>query len=246
MSDRQVCALVGATGGAGTTRLALEFGATLGRDDRSVAVVDAAYATQGLAMAVPADVETDVTRVVTEDRPLAAATYDLDLTVPGQVAVAPARAPFERLSRAKTSECARRLATRIDAAAAEYDRVLVDVPPVAANQSLAAVTAADRVILVTPDSRRGADAHLRSLDRLADVDAGVDAVVANRVDGTPRVEAADAGVPASPTERLADAPVCVGADEFPTAVAAAAETALAVDLDVPTEASSSLTDGLFG
>mgnify|MGYP006305158561 CR=1 FL=1 len=41
----QTCALVGAAGGAGTTRLAVEMGATLTRTGRDVAVVDAAYET---------------------------------------------------------------------------------------------------------------------------------------------------------------------------------------------------------
>lgn len=243
MSD-EVCALVGAVGGAGTTRLALEFGATLAGEGRSVLVVDAAYATQGLVTAVPGRVDPDVTRAVTDDRPLAAATTDLD-TGAGRLAVAPARAPFERLSRAKTSECARRLAGRIGDAVREFDRVLVDVPPVAANQAVAAVTAADRVGLVVPDSQRGVDALPRTLDRLADVDAGVDAVVANRTGETPRVEDADARVPASERTALADAPVCPGDGSFERAVAGAVASAVGADVDTP-EADSSLTDFLSG
>jgi len=42
-------ALVGVAGGAGTTRTAVEMAATLARADRSVAVLDAAFGTQGLA-----------------------------------------------------------------------------------------------------------------------------------------------------------------------------------------------------
>ncbi|SEO55941.1 hypothetical protein SAMN04487948_103228 [Halogranum amylolyticum] len=42
-------ALVGATGGAGVTRTAVELAATLARDGRDVAVLDAAYATEGLS-----------------------------------------------------------------------------------------------------------------------------------------------------------------------------------------------------
>lgn len=244
MSDGDVCALVGTVGGAGTTRLAVEFAATLARDDYSVAVVDAAYATQGLATVVPGRIGTDLTEAVTDDRPLAAATTDLALPVPGRVTVAPARAPFERFSRAKTSECARRLATRLGTAAREFDHVLVDVPPVAANQAVAAVTAADRVALVTPDSQRGADALPRTRDRLADVDAAVDAVVANRVGESRRVDAADAGVPTSETTALPEAPVAVEPTAFATAVGAAAETALGVDLDLAAPESSSLSDYL--
>ncbi|MEF8853822.1 MAG: AAA family ATPase [Haloarculaceae archaeon] len=243
MSD-EVCALVGTTGGAGTTRLALEFGATLAGDDRSVLVVDAAYATQGLVTAVPGRVDPDVTRAVTDDRPLAAATTDLD-TSTGRLAVAPARAPFERLSRAKTSECARRLAGRIGDATREFDHVLVDVPPVAANQAVAAVTAADRVGLVVPDTQRGIDALPRTLDRLADVDAGVDAVVANRTGETPQVEDADASVPESETTALADAPVCPGDGPVERAVADAVARVVGADVD-RSGRDSSLTDYLPG
>lgn len=245
MSDGSICALAGAVGGAGTTRLALEFGATLAGDGRSVAVVDAAYATQGLATTVPGRIDVDVTAAVTEDRPLAAATYELDLDAPGSLAVAPARAPFERLSRAKTSECARRLVERIGVAAGEFDHVLLDVPPVAANQAVAAVTAADRVALVVPDSQRGADAVSRSRDRLADVDAAVDVVVANRAGEPPVVGEAGATVPENGSTALPDAPTAVDQGEFAAAVGAAASTVLAVDLNLPEPESSSLTDSFF-
>jgi cellulose biosynthesis protein BcsQ len=240
MSDGQVCALVGTVGGAGTTRLALEFAATLGRDGRSAVVVDAGYATQGLATAVPGRVDADLTAAVTEDRPLSGAVHGLDLPVAGRVAAAPARAPFERLSRAKTSECARRLAERLATAARTFDHVVVDVPPVATNPSVAAVTAADCVVLVTPDSQRGADALPRSRDRLADVDAAVDAVVVNRA-GDRRVEDADARVPTAGTTALPEAPTVVDDAGFATAVADAVETVFTVDLD-PGDDSSSLTD----
>jgi cellulose biosynthesis protein BcsQ len=238
MSD-EVCALAGATGGTGTTRLALEFGATLAGEDRSVLVVDAAYATQGLVTAVPGQVDPDLTRAVTEDRPFRAATTDLD-TQEGRLAVAPARAPFERLSRAKTSECARRLASRIGDATREFDHVLVDVPPVAANQAVAAVTAADRVALVVPDTQRGVDALPRTLDRLADVDAAVHTVVANRAGDSPRVDA-DVAVPESERTTLADAPVCPGDGPFERAVAGAVAEVLGVEVD-RREPDSSLTD----
>jgi cellulose biosynthesis protein BcsQ len=249
MTDTGVSALVGAVGGAGTTRLALEFGATLARDGRSVLVVDAAYATQGLSTAVPGRIEADVTAVVTEDRPLEAATYSLDVDWgepddPGTIAVAPVRAPFERFSRAKTSDRARRLASRLAAATEEYDHVLVDVAPVAANQAVAAVTAADRVVLVVPDSQRGADAIPRMRDRLVDVDAAVDAVVTNRATDSPWIDEADAAVPESETTALPDAPVAVAPSEFATAVGTAAETTFGVELDLVEPESSSLADYL--
>jgi septum site-determining protein MinD len=249
MTGTEVSALVGGVGGAGTTRLALEFGATLARDGRSVLVADAAYATQGLSTVVPGRIDADVTAAVTEDRPLETATDSLDVDWgesddPGTVAVAPVRAPFERVSRAKTSDRARRLASRLAAATEAYDHVLVDVPPVAANQAVAVVAAADRVVLVVPDSQRGVDALPRMRDRLRDVDAAVDAVVTNRAGEPPRVDGADAAVPDSETTALPEAPVAVEPSEFATAVGAAAETALGVELDLAEPESSSLADYL--
>jgi len=251
MSDTGISALVGGVGGAGTTRLALEFGATLARDGRSALVVDAAYATQGLSTVVPGGIDTDVTAVVTGDRPLEVATYGLDLELgeegpadPGAVAVAPARAPFERFSRAMTSDCARRLASRLTTAAGQYDHVLVDVPPVAANPAVAAVTAADRVVVVVPDSQRGADALGRARDRLVDVDAAVDAVVSNRARDSFRVAEADAAVPESETTALPDAPAAVAPSEFATAVGDAVETTLDVELDLAGPESGPLSDFL--
>ena len=102
----------------------------------------------------------------------------------------------------------------------------------AANQALAAVTAADRVGVVVPDSQRGADTLPRTLDRLADVDAGVDAVVANRAGDSPQVDA-DAAVPESEQSTLADAPVCPGDDPFGRAVADAVAQVVGADVDRP-------------
>ena len=241
-----ILALVGAVGGAGTTRLSLELAGTLAREGRSVAVVDAAYGTQGLAMAVPGALDPDITRVVTEDAPLADALVDLDITanldaatldVSGSVAVAPARAPFERLARAKTSQCAQRLAERLSRATEHFDTVIVDVPPVAANQSIAAVTAADRVALVVPASQRGADALAPARDRLRDIDTSVDAVVANRVaagreDSPPVVESADVAIPAGEERALAAAPVSHAASTaFAAGVAEATAHLTGVEVD---------------
>lgn len=239
-----VHALVGTVGGAGTTRLTLEFAATLARAGREVAVVDAAFDTQGLATAVPGTVGTDVTDAVTEDLPLSEATTPLGLDLPGRVRVAPARAPFEQLARAKTSASARRLAERLSTAAERHDAVLVDVPPVAANPAVAAVTAADRVALVAPDSVRGADSLPRTRDLLSDVDARVDAVVANFADPEDRQFEADAAVPEAETTALSAAPVSVAPEPFPTAVAAAVERVVGVDLDLAEPEPSSLTDSL--
>ena len=241
-----VYAVVGGVGGAGATRLSVEFAAALARDGRDTLVVDASFTTQGLAALVPDRLDPDVTRVVTDDRPLAEAATTLPLETSGTVTVAPALAPFERLARAKTSECARRLAERLSAASDRYDAVFVDVPPVGANQAVAAVTAADAVALVVPDSERGADAVPRLCDRLADVDADVDTVVANRADAEDTtVGAADVAVPESETTALSATPVTVGASPFAVAVGSAAEAVTGLDVDRPDrESSASVTDYL--
>lgn len=180
MSHPETLALVGAVGGAGTTRLAVEFAATLARTGRDVAVLDAAYATQGLAQYVPGRIDPDLTALCLTDDSLAAGLVDLPGDRAGRVALCPAFAPFERVARAKTPDAARRLEDRIEAAAGWFDHVVVDTPPVAANQAVAAVNAADRVALVTPATRRGLDALPRAHGRLADVGVEDRLVVANR------------------------------------------------------------------
>jgi len=226
-------ALVGAAGGAGTTRLAVECGATLARAGREVALLDAAFGTQGLADYVAGRIGADVTGVATGEADLDAALYDCPVDAPGRLALCPARAPFERLARAKTAGAAERFEKHLAAAALSHDVVLVDAPPVAANQAVAAVDAAERVAVVTPDTTRGADALARMRARLADIGTAEDAVLANYADGTPVVAEADARVPTAPTASPDEAPTCVPADgTFAPAVAAATEAALDVTLDI--------------
>lgn len=252
MNGDTLIALVGAVGGAGTTRLCLEFAGTLAWTGRDVAVVDADFATQGLATAVPGRVDSDVTQVVAAADPLAPAAVALDLDAPGTAAVAPARAPFERLARAKTSDCARRLAEGLSTIAEAYDAVLVDVPPVAANPAVAAVTAADRVAVVAPDSQRGVDALAPMRDRLRDVDAPADAVVANVAAPTGEaadrtLAGADAAVPESDVTALAESPTSHAAENaFAAGVTGAVEAVTGLDLDRTFEESRALADYLPG
>lgn len=242
--------LVGATGGAGTTRLAVEIGATLARTGRSVAVLDAAYATQGLAQYVPGRIDPDITALVTGEGPLESGLTDLPVGTPGRIAACPAAAPFERLARAKAPSAARRLETLVAEAAASFDHVLVDTPPVAANQAVAAVTATDRVAAITPASQRGADALGTLHDRLADLEVTADAVVVNGTQGPSPVPDADAPVPRSETTTPADCPACLDPDPaFAPAVAAATEAALdrSLDLEFPEEGGlDSYLPGSFG
>lgn len=236
MTSGSTLALAGTVGGAGTTRTTVEFGATLARAGRDVALLDAAFATQGLAAHVPGRIDPDLAALCTRPGELADGLVDLAVDVPGRLAACPACAPFERLARAKTPEAARRFEGLLDAAATRFDHVLVDTPPVAANQAVAAVTSADRVALVVPASERGLDRLPTMRDRLHDLGAPVDAVIATRADGT--VEAADATVPESDVRTVADLPVCADPDtEFAPAVGAAVERVLDTDLglDFPEE-----------
>jgi cellulose biosynthesis protein BcsQ len=243
----QTFAFVGATGGAGTTRLAVETAATLARTGRDVAVVDAAFATQGLADYVEGRLDPDVTALVTDDgTELGDALVTAEGDTPGQLSVLPARAPFERLARAKTAGAAERFEKEVAATALSHDVVIVDTPPVAANQAVAAVTAADRVVAVTPDSARGGDGLARLQGRLADIGTTADGILTNFADGDPVVTDADARVPTSDVTDPAACPACLDPDEaFAPAVAAAAETLLDVDVDLEFESGGRL-GGLFG
>lgn len=236
-------ALVGATGGAGTTRLAVELGAMLARDGREVAVLDAAFATEGLARHVSGRVDPDLTELLTSDCSLGEGLHEHPVTddLPGRLELCPARAPFERLARAKTAEAAQRFESLLADAATEFDHVLVDTPPVAANQAVAAVTTAERVTVVAPASERGVDAVQRTRGRVADVGASVDAVVANRADGEHPVRSADAAIPESDREAVENLPAGVDSSdaarktEFAPAVAHAAAVVLDADLEVEFE-----------
>ena len=226
-------ALVGATGGAGTTTVAVELAATLARAGRSVAVVDAAFATQGLSTYVSGRIDGDVTAVATGEIPVEEALYDLGLGTDGQVLAVPAHAPFERLARAKAPEHAQRLESMVADLEDRVDHVLLDVPPVAANQAVAAVTTADRRALVAPATQRGADLLPRQRGRLHDLDAPADHVVSTRTDadGAVTVEDADHDLPVA-TDR-GDGPAALNPETaFAPAVAELAETTLDVSLSL--------------
>lgn len=233
-------AFAGCTGGAGTTRLTVETAATLARGGESVAVVDAAFATQGLATYVAGRIDADATALALGDAPVDEALYEMGLDADGRVALCPAHAPFERLARAKSPESAQALESAVDELAGRFDRVLLDVPPVAANQAVAAVTAAEERALVVPENDRGSDALPRQRGRLRDVGAPADAVVATGVDGDgPTLSDADHAIPRiSP-----DAPTPLATDpdtEVAPELAAMTEELLGVDLGLTFEES-----GLF-
>lgn len=230
---QRTAAVVGATGGAGTTRLTLELAAVLARGGRSVAVFDVAFGTQGLAEYVRGRIEPDAARVLADDASLDAAMLELPVDAPGTVSVCPANASFVTLSRAKTPEAARRLEALLDPSTARYDHVLVDVPPLATNPAVAAVTAADRVVAVTPATVRGREALQRLNGRLDDVGAAPSIVVANRASDSHPIAAADVRVPEN--DVTAPDPVPVAAREdgpFTAAIADVATTTFGARIDV--------------
>ncbi len=235
MTANATLALVGAVGGAGTTRLAVESGATLARAGRNVAILDAAFGTQGLADYVDGRIDADVTTLLTDGGDLDDALYEVDVGS-GRLTLCPASAPFERLARAKTAGAAERFESRIGEATLSHDVVIVDTPPIAANQAVAAVTTCDRVAVVTPDTERGGDGLARTQGRLADVGAGVDAVIANFADGESTVEEAVATVPTGEVSRPSDCPTCTGPTaDLGQSVASAVESVIELDLDLEFE-----------
>lgn len=186
-------------------------------------VLDAAFGTQGLADQTNGRVETDATELCLGDGPLESGLVDRDVDGAGRLAVCPARAPFERLARAKAPDAAASLESRVGEAARAFDHVLVDTPPVASNQAVAAVTAVETVAIVG-DAERSAAAVPRMEDRLADVGVEASVTIVTRTGGHPD---ADATVPALETDLPA-----VGTDE---AVDRAFADVVAATLDVEIE-----------
>lgn len=226
----RTAALVGAAGGVGATRLTVECGAALAAAGHDVALLDAAFDTQGLARHVPGRLDPDLTDLLLDpERPLDDALVELDAGVDGRLAAAPVHAPFERLARAKAADPAETLGDRVDEAAATHDAVLVDTPPVATNPAVGAVTAADRVALVSRPTPRGRDARSRAGGRLADVGADVSVAVANFAADEASPDA-DYAVPESDARTAADAPAVTDGGAFGGAVAALAGALVDEDL----------------
>ncbi|WP_336327496.1 ParA family protein [Halovenus sp. HT40] len=242
MSTR-IVAFVGATGGAGTTRLTVESAALLAATGRSVAVFDAAVQTQGLAAYTDQRIDADVTALLTGEADLDATLYEMELDGPGVVNLCPAWAPFERLARAKTAGAANRFEQQLAAAAISHDAVLIDTPPIGGNQAIAAVNEADRIGIVAPDTNRGRDGVALTRERLADIGVEDDAVIANR--STEGLLDTDVRVPEIEATDASSAPSAVPADEqFTPAVLEIVERLVGVDPDVEIPDSGRLS-GLF-
>jgi len=226
----QIVAVVGACGGAGTTRLTVECGATLARAGRDVALVDGALATQGLRSYVDAKISPDVTALMTEEASLGDVLYDVSVDTPGRLTAAPAKAPFERLARAQTAGAAQHFERQLAAASLSHDVVFVDTPPLSGNHAVAAVNAAEHIALVSTDTPRGRDALSMARGRLNDVGETADAIVQNQTSDTTSEGVA---IPRSEVTAESEAPVCSSPDEaFAPAVAEAVEAILDVSLDL--------------
>lgn len=224
-------AFVGVAGGVGTTRTVVETAATLARGGRSVAVLDAAFGTQGLSTYADGRLDPDLTAVLLDEAGFSAAGVDIWPDLDGDAALYPAHAPFERLARAKSVDAAQRLESCVDRATGQYDYVLLDVPPVADNQAVAAVRAADRRVLVAPATERGNDHLPRMRGRLVDLGFEADAVVATFADDGAVLSDPDHELPTG--ERGVVVPTAVDPDtEFAPAVAATTEALCDCELDV--------------
>ncbi|MES3518218.1 MAG: AAA family ATPase [Natronomonas sp.] len=214
-------AVVGAAGGVGTTRLTLGMGVALAEAGRDVAVLDAAYETQGLSDRIEGTIDPDMTALCLEETPLAAGLCEIEppSEEPSRLAVCPAHAPFERICRAKAPEAATAFEERIAEATRAFDHVLIDTPPVAANQAVAAVNGAESVAVVC-DAARIRSGVPRTRDRLGDVGVSDPAVVVTGV-----AEHDDATVAVS---TLPERPLARGSAD---GVRSAAEALVGVSID---------------
>lgn len=219
----RTAALVGAAGGAGTTRTAVEVAGALARADRSVLVFDLDFATQGLSQSVSGRIDPDVTAVLTDDVDVTDATIPWDVPGDGRLDVLPAFAPFVEVAAAMTPDVAEGVGDVLREATATYDHVLLDVPPIVSNQAIAGVDAADRVAAVFPPTDRGIDSLQRTKGRLEDVGSPLDLAIATRTTESAAPADADLVVPVLPPKPAPDRPTTL--DGGGDAVATVAETA---------------------
>lgn len=224
----RTAALVGAVGGAGATRLAVECGAALAAEGNKVAVLDAALDTQGLRRHAPGDLSPEFAGVLAGESELenVLVEHPDSEELPGTLSLAPVRAPFTRVAAAKTPDAGERMGDALDAPA--FDFVLIDTPPVGTNPAVGAVTAADGVALVAPDTDRGRDGVARERSRLADVGAPEPTVVHNRTEG-------EEGHSVPTFEGYAAGESAVADGETPFAPAVASLAADLLDAEIETE-----------
>jgi len=242
----RTAALVGVAGGAGTTRTAIEVAGVLARAGRSVLVLDLDFATQGLSQSVRGRIEPDATALLTDpDLTVADAAIAWDVLTDGRLDVIPAFAPFVDVAEAKSQPAAERVGDRLREATGTYDHVLVDVPPVVANQAIAGVDAVDRVAAVLPPTDRGVDSLQRTRGRLEDIGTTLDVAIATQTTAAEAPPDVDAAVPDLPAKPAPDQPTSLTADV--SAVDVVADTAGAlfdVDVAVGSKRDRSVLDGV--
>ncbi|MFC7059336.1 ParA family protein [Halovenus salina] len=233
----RIVAVVGTAGGVGTTRLTVECGATLARTGRDVALVDADFSTQGLRSYVDADVEADVTALLTEEASLGDVLYDISTDTEEGWSL---RRHEPRSNGCAGTDSGRGTAAerQLAASSLSHDVVLVDTPPLTGNHAVAAVNAAERVALVAGDTPRGRDGLALLRGRLQDIGASGDVVLRNRATGH---LSEGIGIPESDETTATNAPSCPTPDsDFAPAVADAVEAMLDISLDLDFPAGSRL------
>jgi Flp pilus assembly CpaE family ATPase len=141
-----VVACVGATGGVGTTRTAVELARLAMAHDRSPLLVDTAVATQGLARLLPTTPGVDLCGALSDTD-----AVDLDaiaVELPSELRIVAVDAPLCSVTTALTAEAAATLTDAIAHAAETHPLVIVDVPPVATNLAIAGLISADVILLI--------------------------------------------------------------------------------------------------
>ena len=141
-----VVACVGATGGVGTTRTAVELARLATAHDRRPLLVDTAVATQGLARLLPTTPGVDLCGALSDTD-----VVDLDaiaVELPSALQIVAIDAPLCSVTTALTPQAAATLTDAIAHAAATHPLVIIDVPPVATNLAIAGLISADEILLV--------------------------------------------------------------------------------------------------
>jgi Flp pilus assembly CpaE family ATPase len=141
-----VVACVGATGGVGTTRTAVELARLAAAHDRAPLLVDTAVATQGLARLLVETPPRDLCDALADPEGLALDAIAVEL--PSGLVLVPIDAPLCAIAPALRAEAAGALAAAIAEAAADRPLVIIDVPPVATNLAIAGITSADVILLL--------------------------------------------------------------------------------------------------
>lgn len=191
-----IISLVGATGGAGTTRIAVETAGRMAASGDDVLLVDVDFATQGLAEYVPGGLETDLVGAICEKRSLTEATYPLETEQTPQPQAAPSYAGLSRVATAMQPDRAEFLSDELSASGDSFDHVVIDTPTPVTNPAIAAATVADTIGVVFPPSPRGIEGLHRTDGFLHDIDAGGAIYISNEGIQTPSVEdPADVSIP---------------------------------------------------